>query len=52
MLSGDAFFGDVLVQAGEFHLAPAGSEHGEVSSDQGAVAFIRGREVLPLSPGR
>ena len=52
MLSGDAFFGDVLVQAGEFHLAPAGSEHGEVSSDQGAVAFVRGRAVLPLSPGR
>ena len=52
MLSGDAFFGDVLVQAGDFHLAPAGSEHGEVRSDHGALAFIRGREVQPCSPGR
>lgn len=49
MLSGDAFFGDVLVQAGEFHLAPDGSEHGEVSSDHGALAFVRGRAVRPLT---
>jgi quercetin dioxygenase-like cupin family protein len=52
MLNGDAFFGDVLVQAGEFHLAPAGSEHGEVTSDDGALAFMRGRAVLPLAGKR
>ncbi|HNC52119.1 MAG TPA: cupin domain-containing protein [Accumulibacter sp.] len=51
MLSGDAFFGDVLVQAGEFHLAPTGSEHGELSSDNGALLFLRGRPFLPLRPG-
>lgn len=51
MISGDAFFGDLLVQAGEFHLAPPGSEHGEVSSDNGALLFVRGREPLPLPPG-
>lgn len=43
MLSGDAFFGDLLVQAGEFHLAPAGSVHHEISSDEGALLFVRGR---------
>lgn len=50
ILRGDAFVGDLLLQAGDFHLAPSGSEHGEVSSDCGALAFIRGREALPLPP--
>jgi quercetin dioxygenase-like cupin family protein len=48
MLSGDAFFGDLLVQAGDFHLAPPGSEHGVTTTDGGALAFLRGREILPL----
>ena len=48
---GDAYFGDVLVQAGEFHLAPAGSVHDEVSSDHGALLFVRGRATRPLPPG-
>lgn len=52
MLSGDAFFGDVLLQAGDFHLAPAGSEHGEAYSEHGALAFIRSRAIPLLSPGR
>ena len=52
MLAGDAFFGDLLLQAGEFHLAPAGSEHGEVSSDAGALLFVRGCAPLPLPPPR
>ncbi len=47
LLAGDAYFGDILVRAGEFHLAPAGSAHGEISSDQGAVAFVRGHAFLP-----
>lgn len=51
MLDGDAFFGDVLVQAGEFHLARAGSEHGALSSDRGALLFLRGLPFLPLHPG-
>jgi quercetin dioxygenase-like cupin family protein len=50
LLSGDAYVGDLLLQAGDFHLAPAGSEHGEVSSDCGALVFVRGRAALPLSP--
>jgi quercetin dioxygenase-like cupin family protein len=50
MLSGDAFFGDLLLQAGDFHLAPPGSEHGVTTTDSGALAFLRGCEILPLSP--
>lgn len=42
IVSGDMFIGDLLVRAGEFHWAPAGSEHGEISSDVGALAFVRG----------
>jgi hypothetical protein len=49
MLSGDAFFGDLLLQAGDFHLAPPGSEHGVSTTDSGALAFFRGCEILPLS---
>lgn len=48
MLSGDAYFGDLLVRAGEFHLAPADSEHGALFSEHGALAFVHGRQVLPL----
>jgi anti-sigma factor ChrR (cupin superfamily) len=42
MIEGDAFFGDLLIQAGDFHLAPAGTRHGEVCSDGGALFFLRG----------
>lgn len=47
MLSGEAWFGDVLVRAGEFHLAPGGSVHLETVSETGGLAFVRGREYLP-----
>jgi quercetin dioxygenase-like cupin family protein len=47
LLGGDAYFGDILVRAGEFHLAPAGSVHGEISSERGALAFIRGHSFVP-----
>lgn len=48
MLASDVFLGDLLLQVGDFHLAPAGSEHGEVHSDNGAVAFVRSRAVRSL----
>lgn len=47
MLSGDAYFGDLLLQAGEFHFAPAGSAHGEINSEHGALAFVRGHALVP-----
>ncbi|HRD92842.1 MAG TPA: cupin domain-containing protein [Accumulibacter sp.] len=52
MLSGDVFFGDLLVRAGDFHLAPAGSEHGGVFSDSGAMAFVRSRGGLNMRSAR
>lgn len=42
VLEGDVFFGDILVRSREFHLAPAGSRHGEVFSDTGALLFMHG----------
>ncbi|WP_374690867.1 cupin domain-containing protein [Accumulibacter sp.] len=47
MFSGDAYLGDLLLQAGEFHVAPAGSAHGEISSEHGALAFVRGHAIVP-----
>ena len=49
LLAGDAYFGDILVRTGEFHLAPAGSAHGEISSEHGALAFVRGHSFVPRS---
>jgi quercetin dioxygenase-like cupin family protein len=42
MLSGDIFLGDILLQAGDYHVAPAGTEHLKISSDTGALLFVRG----------
>jgi quercetin dioxygenase-like cupin family protein len=42
MLSGDIFLGDILLQAGDYHVAPAGTEHLEITSDTGALLFVRG----------
>ncbi|ESS73636.1 hypothetical protein MGMO_15c00570 [Methyloglobulus morosus KoM1] len=42
MLSGDIFLGDILVQEGDYHVAPAGTEHLEMFSDTGALLYVRG----------
>jgi quercetin dioxygenase-like cupin family protein len=42
MLGGDIFLGDILIQEGDYHLAPAGSEHLEIYTDTGALLFVRG----------
>jgi quercetin dioxygenase-like cupin family protein len=42
MLSGEVFLGDMLLRAGDYQLAAAGSVHGEVFSDVGALFFFRG----------
>lgn len=42
MLSGDLFLGDILLQAGDYQLAPAGSRHGNIGCDNGALLFVRG----------
>jgi hypothetical protein len=43
MLDGDAFFGDRLVCAGDFHLISAGAERAVMTSDSGALLFVRSR---------
>jgi quercetin dioxygenase-like cupin family protein len=42
MLSGEIFLGDILLQAGDHHLAPAGTEHLGLFSDTGALLYVRG----------
>lgn len=41
LLEGDAFFGDTLLRAGDWQLAPVGSEPLPVSTDKGALIFMR-----------
>lgn len=42
MLDGEAFFGDTLLRAGDYQLAPAGTEQLDVMTDVGALLFVRG----------
>ncbi|OAI09544.1 hypothetical protein A1353_04340 [Methylomonas methanica] len=41
MLDGDLFIDDVLLRAGDYQLAPAGSKQREVYTDVGATLFVR-----------
>lgn len=53
LLEGDAFFGDRLVCAGDFHLTPEGTVPAALSSEQGALLFVRSRmERSPGEPGQ
>lgn len=42
MLEGDLFLGDILLQAGDFQLAPAGTRHVDVTSDAGCLFYFHG----------
>lgn len=41
VLEGEVTLGDVTVGAGDYHMALAGSDHGEIVSRTGCVLFIR-----------
>lgn len=41
VVEGETWFGDIHLKAGDYHLAPQGTEHGEVRTDSGCVLFIR-----------
>lgn len=41
VVEGETWFGDVHLVAGDFHLAPKGTTHGEVRTDTGCVLLIR-----------
>jgi quercetin dioxygenase-like cupin family protein len=45
MLSGEAFFGDILLRAGEYQMAPLTSRHGVAYSDVGALLYVHGDEA-------
>ncbi|MEQ1528512.1 MAG: cupin domain-containing protein [Methylococcales bacterium] len=42
LLAGEVFLNDVLLQAGDYQLAAAGSCHADIYTDVGATLFIRG----------
>lgn len=42
VLSGDMVIGDTVFHAGDYHVAPAGLDHPELTSRGGGVVFIRG----------
>lgn len=46
MLEGDLMLGDLQLSAGDFHFAAAGATHGNVSTRQGCLAYMRG--ALPV----
>lgn len=41
VLEGDVCFGDIQLNAGDYHLAPKGSQHDEAYSVHGALLFIQ-----------
>lgn len=45
MLSGDLFLGDILLQAGDYQLAPKGSQHLDIFTDTGALLYVRGANL-------
>jgi quercetin dioxygenase-like cupin family protein len=42
VLEGEVRIGDLVVKAGAYHLAPKGVPHEPISSETGAVLFLRG----------
>lgn len=45
VLRGEALLGDLRVCQGDYHIAPAGSRHGRVSSPGGALLYLRGTSI-------
>ncbi len=43
VIEGDVFFGDLLVCAGDFHLAPGNAQQSVLTSENGALIFTRSR---------
>ncbi|MEE4190399.1 MAG: cupin domain-containing protein [Halieaceae bacterium] len=41
VIEGETWFGDIRLRAGDYHLAPKGTEHGEVRTDTGCTLLIR-----------
>lgn len=50
MLAGELFLDDVLLRAGDYQLAPAGTFHRGVATDTGALIYAHGDADLHLLP--
>lgn len=50
VLEGEVQFGDIRVQAGDFHLAPRGVPHGLMRSRKGALLYLRGADPRHYTP--
>jgi len=42
VLEGELYLGDIHLKVGDFHMAPAGSNHGEAYSEKGTLVFQQG----------
>lgn len=49
-LEGEVQFGDIVVRAGDFHLAPRGTPHGLMRSRKGALLYLRGADPRDYRP--
>ena len=47
VMEGEVYIGEMRVKAGDYHLAPSGSRHGELRSDTGALLFLRTTKGFP-----
>jgi len=45
VLRGSLSTGDLLVRAQDYHLAPSGSKHPSIGSEEGALIFLRGTSI-------
>ena len=45
VLRGDVRLGEIVVHPGDYHLAPADSRHGRVTSHEGALFYLRGTPI-------
>ncbi|MCB1915854.1 MAG: cupin domain-containing protein [Rhodocyclaceae bacterium] len=45
VLRGDVRLGEIVVRPGDYHLAPADSRHGRVTSREGALFYLRGTPI-------
>lgn len=53
VVEGTVRLGDISVSRGDYHVAYAGSRHGDLTSDTGAVLFLRTASgTLPQAPGQ
>ena len=45
MIEGEASLGGILLRAGDYHMAPKGVPHGAVSTETGALLYVRAAQV-------